>query len=65
MRFGIDPNRLLACHLSVLIDSGYTGKPFAQGVRDALGEYVTVPVAKRRELKFVHLAFLALILRRS
>ncbi len=87
---------------SVLTDSGYTGKPFAQGVREALGEHVTVQVAKRSELQtfavipkrwvversfawleknrrlwkncgrhintslqFVHLAFLALILRRS
>ena len=87
---------------SVLTDSGYTGEPFAQGVREALGEHVTVQVAKRSELhkfavipkrwvversfawlekrrrlwkncerhlntslQFVHLAFLALILRRS
>ena len=87
---------------SVLTDSGYTGKPFAQGVREALGEHVTVQVARRSELhkfaviakrwvversfawldknrrlwkncerhlntslQFVHLAFLALILRRS
>lgn len=35
---------------SVLTDSGYTGKPFAQGVREALGEHVTVQVAKRSEL---------------
>ena len=33
-----------------LTDSGNTGKPFAQGVRDALGEHVTVQVAKRSEL---------------
>ena len=87
---------------SVLTDSGYTGKPFAQGVREILGEHVTVQVAKRSELhtfkvmpqrwvversfawleknrrlwkncerwlntslQFVHLAFLALLLRRS
>ncbi len=87
---------------NVLTDSDYTGKPFAQGVREALGEHVTVQVAKRSELhkfavipkrwvverslawleknrrlrkncerhintslQFVHLAFLALILRRS
>ena len=87
---------------SVLTDSGYTGEPFAQGVREALGEHVTVQVARRSELhkfavipkrwvversfawlekrrrlwkncerhlntslQFVHLAFLALILRRS
>ena len=86
---------------SVLCDSGYTGKPFAQGVREALGEEVTVQIAKRSELhkfavipkrwvversfawleknrrlwkncerllntslQFVHLAFLALLLRR-
>jgi len=86
---------------SVLADSGYTGKPFAQGVRQALGEHVTVEIAKRSELhtfavipkrwvversfawleknrrlsknherwlntslQFIHLAFLALLLRR-
>lgn len=87
---------------SLLCDSGYTGDPFAQGVRDALGGHVVVQIAKRSELhtfkvmpkrwiversfawldknrrlwkncerwlntslQFVHLAFLALILRRS
>ena len=35
---------------SVLTDSGYTGEPFAQGVREALGEHVTVQVATRSEL---------------
>ncbi|WP_415842410.1 IS5 family transposase, partial [Paracidovorax anthurii] len=87
---------------SVLTDSGYTGAPFAQGVKDILGEHVTVQIAKRSELhafkvmpkrwvversfawleknrrlwkncerwlntslQFVHLAFLALLLRRS
>ena len=35
---------------SVLIDSGYTGEPFAQGVREILGQQVTVQVAKRSEL---------------
>ena len=35
---------------SVLADSGYTGKPFAQGVREILGEHVTVQIAKRSEL---------------
>jgi transposase len=87
---------------SVLCDSGYTGKPFAQGVHEILGEAVTVQIAKRSELhtfkvmpqrwiversfawleknrrlwkncerwlntslQFVHLAFLALLLRRS
>ena len=87
---------------SVLADSGYVGEPFAQGVRDILGEAVTVQIAKRNELhqfsvipkrwvversfawleknrrlwkncerwlntslQFVHLAFLAILLRRS
>lgn len=86
---------------SLLCDSGYTGKPFAQGVRDILGEGVTVQIAKRSELhtfrvmpkrwvversfawleknrrlwkncerklntslQFIHLAFLALLLKR-
>ena len=35
---------------SVLCDSGYVGQPFAQGVRDTLGEKVTVQIAKRSEL---------------
>ena len=87
---------------SVLCDSGYTGKPFAQGVQEIVGGHVTVQIAKRSELhtfkvmpqrwvversfawleknrrlwkncerllntslQFVHLAFLALLLRRS
>ncbi|QOK90668.1 IS5 family transposase [Ralstonia pseudosolanacearum] len=87
---------------SLLADNGYVGEPFAQGVRDALSEEVTVQIAKRSELhtfkvipqrwvversfawleknrrlwkncerklntslQFVHLAFLALLLRRS
>ena len=87
---------------ALLCDSGYTGQPFAQGVKDILGEDVTVQIAKRSELhtfnvmpkrwvversfawleknrrlwkncerllntslQFVHLAFLALLLRRS
>jgi transposase len=86
---------------SVLCDSGYVGLPFAQGVRDTLGERVTVQIAKRTELhtfkvmpkrwiversfawleknrrlwkncerwintslQFIHLAFLALLLKR-
>lgn len=86
---------------SVLCDSGYTGEPFALGVREALGDEVAVQIAKRSELhkfavipkrwvversfawleksrrlwkncerwlntslQFVHLAFLALMLRR-
>ena len=35
---------------SALTDSGYTGEPFAQGVRDILGKHVMVQVAKRSEL---------------
>ena len=87
---------------NVLCDGGYTGEPFAQGVRQTLGQEVTVQIAKRSELhkfvvipkrwvversfawldknrrmwkncerllstslQFVHLAFLALLLRRS
>lgn len=87
---------------SVLADSGYVGQPFAQGVRETLGETVTVEIAKRSELhkfavipkrwvversfawleknrrlwkncerwlntslQFIHLAFLAMLLRRS
>ena len=86
---------------SVLADGGYTGEPFALGVRQTLGEQVTVQIAKRSELhsfrvmpkrwvversfawleknrrlsknherwlntslQFVHLTFLALLLRR-
>ena len=86
---------------SVLCDSGYVGLPFAQGVRDTLGDHVTVQIAKRSELhtfkvmpqrwiversfawleknrrlwkncerwlntslQFIHLAFLALLLKR-
>lgn len=87
---------------SLLADGGYVGEPFAQGVRDILGEHVAVQIARRSELhtfkvmpkrwiversfawldknrrlskncerllntslQFVHLAFLALLLRRS
>ncbi len=87
---------------SLLVDGGYVGQPFAQGVREILGEQVTVQVAKRNELntfkvmpkrwiversfawleknrrlwkncerklntslQFIHLAFLAILLRRS
>ena len=86
---------------SVLCDSGYVGQPFAQGVRDTLGQHFTVQIAKRSELhtfkvmprrwvversfawleknrrlskncerwintslQFIHLAFLALLLKR-
>ncbi|MDO4795582.1 MAG: transposase, partial [Brachymonas sp.] len=85
-----------------LCDSGYVGKPFAQGVQTILGEHVQVQMAKRSELhtfkvmpkrwiversfawleksrrlwkncerllntslQFIHLAFLALVLKRS
>ncbi len=34
----------------MLCDSGYTGKPFEQGVQDIVGEHVTVQIAKRSEL---------------
>ena len=87
---------------SLLCDSGYTGEPFDQGVREIVGSTVSVQIAKRSEqhtfklipkrwiversfawleknrrlwkncerklntsLQFVHLAFLALLLRRS
>jgi transposase len=86
---------------SVLCDSGYVGEPFAQRVREIVGEHATVQIAKRSELRgfqvmpkrwvversfawleknrrlwkncerwlntslqFIHLAFLALMLRR-
>ena len=35
---------------SIWADSGYVGEPFAQGVRDILGQNVTVQIAKRSEL---------------
>lgn len=35
---------------SLLCDSGYTGEPFAEGVRQILGQQVTVQIAKRSEL---------------
>ena len=35
---------------SLLCDSGYTGEPFAEGVREILGKQVTVQIAKRSEL---------------
>jgi len=87
---------------SLLCDSGYTGEPFAEGVREILGRPVTVQIARRSELhtfkvmpkrwiversfawleksrrlwkncerklntslQFIHLAFLALLLKRS
>lgn len=34
----------------LLADGGYTGKPFARGVQDILGERVSVQIAKRSEL---------------
>ena len=85
----------------VRFESAPTGQPFAQGVKDILGEHVTVQIAKRSELhtfkvmpkrwvversfawldknrrlwkncerwlntslQFIHLAFLALMLKR-
>ena len=87
---------------NLLCDSGYTGEPFAEGVREILGKPVTVQIARRSELhtfkvipkrwivecsfawleksrrlwkncerklntslQFIHLAFLALLLKRS
>ena len=35
---------------SILCDGGYTGEPFADGVKEVLGEQVDVQVAKRNEL---------------
>lgn len=35
---------------NVLADSGYVGEPFAQSVRETLGEEVAVQIAKRSEL---------------
>ena len=35
---------------SLLCDSGYTGEPFAEGVREILGEAITVQIARRSEL---------------
>lgn len=35
---------------ALLCDSGYVGKPFAQGVQDILGGRVAVKLAKRSEL---------------
>jgi transposase len=35
---------------SLLFDSGYIGQPFARGVKEILGERVTVQIAKRSEL---------------
>jgi transposase len=34
---------------SLLADGGYVGAPFAQEVREILGEHVTVQIAKRNE----------------
>jgi transposase len=34
----------------VLCDNGYVGEPFAQGVREIVGEQVTVQIAKRSQL---------------
>lgn len=35
---------------NLLCDSGYTGRPFIEGVQNILGEQVTVQIAKRSEL---------------
>ena len=35
---------------ALLCDSGYVGRPFAQGVQDILGGHVSVQIAKRSEL---------------
>ena len=35
---------------ALLCDSGYVGRPFAQGVQDILGGHVAVQIAKRSEL---------------
>ena len=35
---------------SVLCDGGYVGQPFAQGMREVLGEHVIVQITKRGEL---------------
>ena len=35
---------------SILCDGGYSGKPFADGVKAVLGEKVTVQVVKRNKL---------------
>ncbi len=35
---------------NLLCDSGYTGEPFAEGVREMLDKLVTVQIAKRSEL---------------
>ena len=35
---------------NVLADGGYVGQPFAQAVKETLGETVTVQIAKRSEL---------------
>ena len=35
---------------SVLADGGYVGQPFAQAVKETLGETVTVQIVKRSEL---------------
>jgi transposase len=86
---------------SLLCDSGYVGQPFERGVKEVVGQHVTVQIAKRSELhtfkvmpkrwavegsfawldknrrlwencerlvntslQFIHLAFLALLLKR-
>jgi len=45
-----DKAHLGQVHSVLLCDGGYTGDPFAQGVKAILGEQVTVQIAKRNEL---------------
>lgn len=42
--------RLGRAGTTVLCDSGYVGRPFAQGAREILGKHITAQIAKRREL---------------
>jgi len=35
---------------SLLCDSACAGKPFAQGIKDILGEHVMVQIARRSQL---------------
>ena len=45
-------NDSLSAVINVLADSGYTGKPFADGVLDLTG--ASVEIAKRNELHELH-----------
>ena len=44
LQTGFEPSQALLCN------SGYVGKPFAQGVQDILSAHVIVQIAKRSEL---------------